>query len=97
MKLRLLPLLLFFAACKGKNDSNKTSADLLVYNATIYTVDSTFSTAEAFAFKREIVDLSTPLPCSSFTLPVIRCAIALAEISIKPVKITTNFLILNGF
>lgn len=29
----------------------KKQADLLVYNATIYTVDSTFSTAEAFAVK----------------------------------------------
>ena len=51
MKLRLLPLLLFLAACKGKNDSNKTTADLLVYNATIYTVDSSFSTAEAMLIK----------------------------------------------
>ncbi len=51
MKLRLLPLLFFLAACKGKNDSNKTTADLLVYNATIYTVDSSFSTAEAMLIK----------------------------------------------
>jgi len=29
--------------------SQKKKADLLIYNATIYTVDSTFSTAEAMA------------------------------------------------
>jgi predicted amidohydrolase YtcJ len=31
--------------------SQKEKADLLVYNATIYTVDSTFTTAEAMAVK----------------------------------------------
>ena len=31
--------------------TNKEKADLLVYNATIYTVDSSFSTAEAMAIK----------------------------------------------
>lgn len=50
MKFKYLPLLLL-AACKGKNDSGKTSADLLVYNATIYTVDSAFSTTEALLIK----------------------------------------------
>lgn len=35
---------IFFSAC-----SQKQKADLLVYNATIYTVDSSFSTAEAMA------------------------------------------------
>lgn len=33
------------------NSNSKTEADLLVYNAKIYTVDSTFSTAEAFVVK----------------------------------------------
>lgn len=33
------------------NSDNKTEADLLVFNAKIYTVDSTFSTAEAFVVK----------------------------------------------
>jgi predicted amidohydrolase YtcJ len=42
---RLWPmLLLFFAACKEK----EYNADLLVKNALVYTVDSTFSTANAF-------------------------------------------------
>ncbi|GGI49575.1 amidohydrolase [Mucilaginibacter galii] len=39
-----LLLLLLFAACKQK----EYNADMLVKNATIYTVDSTFTTAEAF-------------------------------------------------
>ncbi len=50
MKFKYLPLLLL-AACKGKNDTGKSEADLLVYNATIYTVDSAFSTAEAMLIK----------------------------------------------
>ena len=37
-------LLLLFAACKQK----EYNADMLVKNATVYTVDSTFTTAEAF-------------------------------------------------
>ncbi|HEY6063275.1 MAG TPA: amidohydrolase, partial [Chitinophagaceae bacterium] len=37
---------LLFASC-----SQKKKADLLVYNATIYTVDSSFSVAEAMAVK----------------------------------------------
>jgi predicted amidohydrolase YtcJ len=41
---------LFFVSC-----STKTTADLLVYNATIYTVDSVFSTAEAMAIKDGMV------------------------------------------
>ncbi|TGE29141.1 amidohydrolase [Hymenobacter metallicola] len=41
----LLPLL-GFAACTS---SSRQPADLLVYNATVYTVDSTFSQAQAFA------------------------------------------------
>lgn len=40
------PLLAFVSAC-----SNQSSADLIVYNARIYTVDSTFSTATALAVK----------------------------------------------
>ena len=36
----------FLLAC-----NTKESADLLVYNATIYTIDSSFSTAEAMAVK----------------------------------------------
>ncbi|GAA3929636.1 amidohydrolase [Hymenobacter algoricola] len=40
-----LPLLGFF----GCQSSSRQPADLLVYNATVYTVDSTFSTAQAFA------------------------------------------------
>ena len=39
-------LLAFVSAC-----SNQSSADLIVYNARIYTVDSTFSTATALAVK----------------------------------------------
>lgn len=38
--------LLFLFSC-----NSKTPADLLVFNATIYTVDSTFSTAEAMAIR----------------------------------------------
>jgi len=43
----LLPILIFsFSSC-----SQKTRVDLLVYNAIVYTVDSSFSTAEAIAVK----------------------------------------------
>jgi len=46
---KLWPLLFLFAfACKQKRNYN---ADLLVKNALIYTVDSTFSTAQAFVVK----------------------------------------------
>lgn len=38
----------FFAACSS---TEKQKADLLVYNATIYTVDSAFSTSEAMVIK----------------------------------------------
>lgn len=41
-----LMLILLLAAC-----GDKQKADLLVYNATIYTVDSSFSTAEAMVIK----------------------------------------------
>jgi predicted amidohydrolase YtcJ len=45
---KLLPLFLLFAfACK-QQDFN---ADLLVKNAVVYTVDSSFSTADAFVVK----------------------------------------------
>lgn len=40
--LAVLPILLLFLSC-----SQKLKADLFVYNGTIYTVDSSFSTAEA--------------------------------------------------
>ena len=39
---------LFFSSC---SPAAKEKADLLIYNATIYTVDSTFSTAEAMVVK----------------------------------------------
>lgn len=42
----LIILLLFFVSC-----SQKQKADLLVHNATIYTVDSSFSITEAIAIK----------------------------------------------
>lgn len=41
----LLPLLGFFSC----NSSTRQPADLIVYNATVYTVDSAFSKAQAFA------------------------------------------------
>ncbi|MBC8155199.1 MAG: amidohydrolase, partial [Bacteroidetes bacterium] len=44
--LPLLALLGLFSAC-----SSKQKADLIVKNAIIYTVDSAFSTAQAFAVK----------------------------------------------
>ncbi|TGE24955.1 amidohydrolase [Hymenobacter aquaticus] len=43
----LLPLLGLAASCSSP--SARQPADLLVYNATVYTVDSTFSQAQAFA------------------------------------------------
>src|SRR6185369_10355552 len=47
LSLIVLSLLSFYLlAC-----SQKEKVDLLVYNATIYTVDSSFSTAEAMAVK----------------------------------------------
>ncbi|HRH48014.1 MAG TPA: amidohydrolase [Panacibacter sp.] len=39
-------LLISITAC-----NNKSNADLIVFNATVYTIDSTFSIAEAFAVK----------------------------------------------
>ncbi|HEX8348319.1 MAG TPA: amidohydrolase family protein [Hymenobacter sp.] len=42
----LLPLLSSLVSCQT---NSSTSADLVVYNATVYTVDSTFSQAQAFA------------------------------------------------
>lgn len=50
-KLLLLPALatLFFS-CSTK-DKGREKADLLVYNATIYTIDSAFSTAEAMLIR----------------------------------------------
>ncbi|SET08221.1 amidohydrolase [Hymenobacter actinosclerus] len=47
-----LPLLAAgFSACQSTSSGNRQPADLLVYNATVYTVDSVFSTAQAFAVK----------------------------------------------
>lgn len=43
--------LLFFSIIALASCSTKKKADLLVYNATIYTVDSSFSTAEAMVIK----------------------------------------------
>lgn len=45
--LRLLLLMLLIAGCSR----DREAADLLVYNARVYTVDPAFSTAEAFAVK----------------------------------------------
>ncbi|MEA1785128.1 hypothetical protein U1E44_03420 [Arenibacter sp. GZD96] len=47
MKKLLLPVALILFGCKQP----KLMADLVVYNANIYTVDSIFSKAEAFAVK----------------------------------------------
>ncbi|MBW3129979.1 amidohydrolase [Hymenobacter profundi] len=47
MTRRLLPLL-FLLPFLGCQSTNRQQADLLVYNATVYTVDSTFSKAQAF-------------------------------------------------
>ncbi len=46
-RLILLLLSLSFLACQPR----KTEADLIVFNARVYTVDSTFSKAEAFAIR----------------------------------------------
>ncbi|MFD2784760.1 amidohydrolase [Hymenobacter rubripertinctus] len=47
-----LPLLAAgFSACQSTSNGNRQPADLLVYNATVYTVDSAFSQAQAFAVK----------------------------------------------
>jgi predicted amidohydrolase YtcJ len=43
----LLPLFLFAAACKNK----EYNADLIIKNAVVYTVDSSFSTADAIVVK----------------------------------------------
>ena len=45
-----LPLLAAgFSACQSTSSGNRQPADLLVYNATVYTVDSAFRQAQAFA------------------------------------------------
>ncbi|HEX8428871.1 amidohydrolase [Hymenobacter sp.] len=44
----LLPLLGFFSSCQSTSNQ---AVDLVVYNATVYTVDSAFSKATAFAVK----------------------------------------------
>jgi hypothetical protein len=43
----LFPVLYLFFAC-----ASKQKADLLIYNATIYTVDASFSKVEAMVIKR---------------------------------------------
>ncbi|HWD88915.1 MAG TPA: amidohydrolase [Mucilaginibacter sp.] len=54
---KLLPLLLLFAVACTPKDYN---ADLLIKNAVVYTVDSNFSTADAFVVKRgKIVAVGT--------------------------------------
>ncbi|MFM7728528.1 MAG: amidohydrolase family protein, partial [Flavobacteriales bacterium] len=50
MLLRLLILLLTLATASGCHFKNK-QADLILHNATIYTVDDAFSTFEAMAIK----------------------------------------------
>lgn len=53
--LYILAIMLFFIRCTTNKE-----VDLIVYNAKIYTVDSTFSTAEAFAVKNGIfIDIGT--------------------------------------
>src|ERR1044071_931257 len=44
-------ILILFVAFSATSCAQKEKADLLLYNAVIYTVDSTFSTAEAMAVK----------------------------------------------
>ncbi|MCG2615545.1 amidohydrolase [Terrimonas sp. NA20] len=46
LPIMLLPIMLLIFSC-----GNRENADLLVYNATIYTVDSSFSTTEAMVIK----------------------------------------------
>ena len=50
IQLFYLPLILFFSSC-----SNVKQADLIVYNAMVYTVDDKFSTAEAFVVQDGII------------------------------------------
>jgi predicted amidohydrolase YtcJ len=51
-KLVSITCILFIIGCNSDKTKNaKTDADLLVYNATIYTVDSAFSIAESMAIK----------------------------------------------
>ncbi|SNR33989.1 amidohydrolase [Hymenobacter mucosus] len=50
-RLRLLSFLAAPALLAGCANTTRTPADVLVYNATVYTVDSTFSTAQAFAIQ----------------------------------------------
>lgn len=50
-KFLLISPFLFLISCTGKEKSSMDQADLLIYNATIYTVDSAFALAEAMAIK----------------------------------------------
>jgi len=55
---RIFPILLFIAFLSSC--TTNTQVDLIVFNAKIYTVDSTFTTAEAFAVKNGIfIDIGT--------------------------------------
>ncbi|TGD82388.1 amidohydrolase [Hymenobacter wooponensis] len=50
-RFRLLTLLPLLGSVAGCQTTSRQAADLIVYNATVYTVDSTFSKAQAFAVK----------------------------------------------
>jgi predicted amidohydrolase YtcJ len=50
-RFRLLALLPLLGSVAGCQTTSRQAADLIVYNATVYTVDSTFSKAQAFAVK----------------------------------------------
>lgn len=47
----ILVIIILIGVLVSCNSNSKTEADLMVFNAKIYTVDSTFSTAEAFVVK----------------------------------------------
>ncbi|TGE08542.1 amidohydrolase [Hymenobacter fodinae] len=50
-RFRLLALLPLLGSVAGCQTTSRQAADLIVYNATVYTVDSAFSKAQAFAVK----------------------------------------------
>ncbi|WP_303311067.1 amidohydrolase [Hymenobacter sp. BT730] len=49
--LRYLPLLALLSSAACQSTNSRQPADLVVFNATVYTVDSAFSKAQAFAVK----------------------------------------------
>ena len=60
MKFKLFVLLFILISIVTISCSNKTQVDTLVYNATIYTVDSSFSITEAMVIKNgEIIETGT--------------------------------------